>query len=89
MKRDHPLHSKRVIEEILDPVDAYVASLEESQGPWYYRSLTVRRQENLIIVSDSHDEIVEYLSIGEFNEEQDSHGALEKRLNAINGRILS
>ena len=89
MNRDDPEYQERVVEEILGPVDTYVATDGGPDGPWYYRSLKVHRRDNLISVFDVDGRLAQHLSIGEFVEMDNPKEELQKALNAINRRTLS
>jgi len=89
MNRDHPEYQERVVEEILDPVDGYIATDGGPEGPWYYRSLKVDRRDNLISVFDVDGRLAQHLSVGEFAERDNPKEELQKTLNTINGRTLS
>lgn len=43
---------ERIVDEILGDVEMYTESQEGPDGPWYYRSLTVRRTGNTVRVYD-------------------------------------
>lgn len=89
MNRDDPGYQERVVEEVLGPVDRYIATDGGPEGPWYYRSLKINRRDNFISVFDVDGRLAEHLSVGDFGDREDPEGDLQEALNAINERTLS
>lgn len=81
-------HCERVVEEVLGGVD-YFEKAPGPDGPWYYRSLTVRRANNRILVYDVDERFAEKLVIPPAEEQVDDlHAALKEKLDTINEETL-
>ena len=81
-------HLDRGVEEILDPVDVYDASEEGPNGPWLYRSLTVKRVGNTITVYDVDGELYRELHVPDMSDYSDPYELLKRKLDRLNKKSL-
>lgn len=88
---DEAQYHDRVIAEILDDVDAYIAA-PGPEGPWHYRSLRVVRVMNVIRVYDcdgKHAARYEVSELGTDHDGEDLRDALQRRLDGLHEETLA
>jgi len=78
----------RIVTEILGPVDFYDEG-RSPEGPWFYRTLSVRRHMNRIIVYDVDGTAADVLAVPDLSDHPDPNGALRDKLDDINERTLA
>ena len=79
----------RVVREVLGDVEMWTASRDGPNGPWNYRSLTVRRRRNRIIVFDVDGNRADTISVFELPNGDEAHEALKARLESLNEELLA
>lgn len=81
-------HRNRVVEEVLGGVDHFEKAAGPN-GPWAYRSLTITREGNRILVKDVDGELARtlHLSTPE-NQVDDLHAALAATLDEIDEQTM-
>lgn len=82
-------HRERVVEEILGDVDEWTASEEGPDGPWYYKSLTIRRVHNTLHVFDVDGELARMVSVDSLDPSDEMTDDLLHLLEDINSKTMA
>lgn len=77
----------RAIDEMLGDVEYFFAG-EGPDGPWSYKSLSVRREENRLLVSDVDGQLAACLGIVEVPNGDDAAPFVRQFLNRIHEETL-
>lgn len=77
----------RVVVEILDDVREYHEG-EGPEGPWEYRSLTIKRIMNVIFVFDVDGVMAAALHVPDLSDVDNPYTRLERKLDEIHERTL-
>lgn len=75
----------RKVAEMLGDVDYYFVSPD---GPWSYKSLTVERYENTILVEDVDGVRCAYIEVSDLPNGDEANYALKRKLDRINEETL-
>lgn len=81
-------HCLRVLGEVLGCCEVFTASEGGPNGPWYYRTLTVKRRMNTIYVRGPDEMIQEKIPVDEIDSVPHMAYNLKARLDAINTDVL-
>lgn len=79
---------ERIIDEVLRNVETYVEG-DSEEGPWRYRSLTIKRTDEAILVFDVDGQAYERLNVDRLYHSPDADEALRERFNEINEASLN
>lgn len=81
---------ERAVEEMLGDVQYFAMSEGGPNGPWRYKSLTIRREHNSLRILDVDGVLTETIPIEELTEQDDDPAhVLTRRLESINSETLA
>lgn len=82
-------HHDRVVTEVLGDAEVFRASKDGPNGPWPYRSLTVKRRANLIRVWDVDGHLAATIEVADLPNGDEAHPALKDELETLNSKTLN
>lgn len=81
-------HERRVVDEVLGDVAMFTASASGPNGPWPFRSLTLYRRRNRILVRDVDGREIETIDVHDLPDGDDAALELTDRLLSLNRESL-